>query len=162
MKRTVRLSSLIFVLMLTITIGVNAQTKSKRQPEPLRYEIENVGTEIKGIASVKVWTYSKEPKISVELAKRNAVHGIIFKGVSGMKAWAEISEEDTKKAFFDKFFAVDGDYGKYVSVSGDGETRAEDRIKIGKEYKIGINVSVKVKDLRKALVAGGIKIRNDF
>ena len=40
---------------------------------------------------------------------------------------------------------------KYVSLSNDGAVAAEDRMKIGKEYKIGVIVSVNVAQLRKAL-----------
>ena len=45
---------------------------------------------------------------------------------------------------------------KFVSASGDGNIAAGDRVKVGKEYKIGIVVSVMKDQLRKDLEAAGI------
>ncbi|MBK6276177.1 MAG: hypothetical protein IPF58_16500 [Saprospirales bacterium] len=111
----------------------------------------------------KVWSYSKNAKVAIEQAKKNAVHGIVFKGFAGsgqicpsQKALApEVGVEDKHKDYFEKFFKDGGDYMKYVSVSGDGIPQT---IKVGKEYKIGIIVSVMKDALRKDLeVAGVIK-----
>ena len=44
----------------------------------------------------------------------------------------------------------------FVSTSNDGAVAAEDRMKIGKEYKIGVVVSVNVSALRKDLEDAGI------
>ena len=54
------------------------------------------------------------------------------------------------------FFADGGRYMKFVSLTGDGMISADDRLRVGKEYKIGVLVSVKVSDLRKDLEASGI------
>ena len=45
---------------------------------------------------------------------------------------------------------------KFVSVSGDGSVASEDRMKVGKEYKVGVVVSVMYDLLRKDLEAAGI------
>lgn len=45
---------------------------------------------------------------------------------------------------------------KFVSLSNDGAVGAEDRMKIGKEYKIGLVVTVNVAELRKDLENAGI------
>jgi GTP-sensing pleiotropic transcriptional regulator CodY len=45
---------------------------------------------------------------------------------------------------------------KFVSTANDGAVAAEDRMKIGKEYKVGVIVSVNVSALRKDLEAAGI------
>jgi hypothetical protein len=44
-----------------------------------------------------------------------------------------------------------GKYMKYVNLSNDGSVAAEDRLRIGREYKIGVLVSVNVTQLRKFL-----------
>ena len=49
-----------------------------------------------------------------------------------------------------------GKYMKFVSVSGDGSIAAEDRLKVGKEYKIGVVISVSKDNLRKDLEDAGI------
>ena len=61
-----------------------------------------------------------------------------------------------KSEFFKDFFQDGGKYMKFVSLVNNGAIDAGDRIKIGKEYKIGIVVSVNVAALRKDLEDAGI------
>ncbi|MFZ4583434.1 MAG: hypothetical protein ACOYM7_12355, partial [Paludibacter sp.] len=127
------------------------------------YEIEGVDIGAQGTYLVKVWSYSKRPSVATEQAKKNAVHGIIFKGFVGRTGvpgqrplTTNANVEQEKKEFFDNFFADGGKYMKFVTVSGDGSVAAEDRMKVGKRYKIGVIVSVNVSELRKDLEAAGI------
>lgn len=64
--------------------------------------------------------------------------------------------ENEKADFFEPFFEEGGKYMKFVSSSGDGNIDAADRMKVGKEYKIGVVVSVMKDALRKDLEAAGI------
>ena len=61
-----------------------------------------------------------------------------------------------KQDFFQDFFADGGKYMKFVNITGDGSVRPEDRLKIGKEYKIGVVVSVNVQLLRSDLESAGV------
>ncbi|HZW77322.1 MAG TPA: hypothetical protein VFF21_03325 [Flavobacteriaceae bacterium] len=141
-----------------------AKKKANIATEQWRYELECAGTGTDGTYLVKVWSYSKKGNVAIEQAKKNAVHGIIFKGVAGsgrtcnsQKALARDSGiEDKEKDFFKMFFADGGNYMKYVSVSTDGGVHAKDRMKVGKEYKIGVIVSVMKDALRKELEEAGI------
>ena len=45
---------------------------------------------------------------------------------------------------------------KFVNVTGDGSINAGDRMKVGREYKIGVVVSVSKDALRKDLEAAGV------
>lgn len=91
------------------------------------------------------------------------MHGIIFKGfpskerLSGQKALAQNPNlEEVKSEFFKEFFQDGGKYLKFVTLVNNGAIASEDRIKIGKEYKIGVIVSVNVAALRKDLEDAGI------
>ena len=64
--------------------------------------------------------------------------------------------EMEKQEFFDDFFADGGKYMKFVQVTGDGSVAAEDRLKVGKEYKIGVVLSINVEGLRNDLQATGM------
>ncbi len=164
MKSIIKLSSLLLVMVLGLSISVNAQAKKKadKDTEDFVYEIEGVSVGTQGTYLIKVWSYSKKPTVAINQAKKNAVHGVIFKGFSGkpgvpgQKALANPAIEAEKKAFFDEFFADKGNYNRYVTESGDGSVAAEDRMKVGKKYKIGVVVSVNVSDLRKALEDAGV------
>ena len=68
--------------------------------------------------------------------------------------------ENQYKDYFDSFFADGGEFQKYASImSGTTET-----VRVGKEYKVGVVVSVRKDDLRKALEAAGIlkKLNSGF
>ena len=45
---------------------------------------------------------------------------------------------------------------KYINVTGDGSVSPEDVLKVNKEYKIGVIVSVKKDMLKKDLIAAGV------
>lgn len=163
MKNILRKSSLL-LLILGIYVTVNAQkNKANNDTEEWRYEIEVVGVGVQGTYLIKVWSYSKKPEVAIEQAKKNAVHGIIFKGfggkphINGKSALTNnVNLEQEKVEFFKPFFEDGGKYMKFVSLSDDGSVAAEDRMKIGKEYKIGVIVSVNVSALRQDLEAAGI------
>jgi hypothetical protein len=150
-------------LILLILLGVNAsscQTKKQvnNDTDNWRYEIEAVNTGIQGTYLIKVWSYSAKPEVAIEQAKKNAVHGIIFKGFAGKQGIpgqnplaTNSSIEKEKSSFFNEFFMDGGKYMKYVNLSNDGSVAAEDRLRIGREYKIGVLVSVNVTQLRKFL-----------
>ncbi|MDR0414796.1 MAG: hypothetical protein LBH84_05200 [Prevotellaceae bacterium] len=129
-----------------------------------RYELEAAGVGVQGSWQVKVWSYSKDAGVAVEQAKKNAVHGIIFKGftssIRGVPSQKPIVSapgmDVERKDFFEPFFADGGSYQKFVNLSNNGAIAPGDRIKIGKEYKIGVVVSVNVTALRKELENAGI------
>jgi hypothetical protein len=154
----------IFVLQVVTFSQIIQRKKADITTKEWRYELECVGVGSQGTYLVKVWSYSKSAKIAIEQAKKNAVHGIVFKGFAGtgqkcpgQQALApQVGVEDQFESFFDSFFANGGDYMKYVSVSGDGVPGPDDVEKVGKEYKIGIVVSVMKDALRKDLEAAGV------
>ncbi len=165
MRKIVNLSSLVLFMILGVSMSVSAQARKKadKDTENFRYEIEGVGVGTQGTYLIKVWSYSKKPVVAIEQAKKNAVHGIIFKGytgkqgVPGQKALTSNPNLENEKAdFFTDFFADNSKYMKFVSVSGDGSIAAEDRLKVGKEYKVGVVLSVNVDALRKDLEAAGV------
>ena len=170
MKNIKKKMSLLLMLIIGCSSVANAQAKKNadQDTEEWRYEISVVQTGTQGTYLIKVWSYSKKPDVAIEQAKKNAVHGIIFKGftgtssVPGQKALtSNVNLENEKADFFKPFFADGGKYMKFVSTSNDGAVAAEDRMKIGKEYKIGVVVSVNVSALRKDLEdAGMIKSLN--
>jgi hypothetical protein len=162
-----QIKSLLMVVFLLASFTSNAQMfskrKSKKDTHNFRYEIECIGEGKQGTYAIKVFSYSKKPKVAIEAGKRNAVHGIIFKGISGGRcvnkpALARNPNLEQEKAdFFKAFFANGGKYSKFVIASTDGAIEAGDVTKISKkEFKVGVNVSVNVSLLRKDLESAGI------
>lgn len=127
------------------------------------YEVECMGTGMDGTQLLKVWGYAKKPSEAVELAKRNAVHAVMFKGILAGKPGCmvrplvtEPGAEQQHQDYFNAFFKKGGKYLEYVSVSSDGSIDPKDRLKVGSRYKIGVAVSVSHAALRKELEAAGI------
>ena len=149
-----------FLLLLTaclLTVTLNA--KESKDDVSMRYDIECAGTGTEGTYLIKVWAYSKKNKVETNILKKNAVHGVIFKGFAGAQGCTSQKPlatspgvEQEKADFFKKFFADNGDYLKYATiVSGSTET-----VKIGKEFKVGVTMSVSKDLLRKDLEAAGV------
>lgn len=160
MKISKILSACLAVLMLG-TFSVQAQTKKQQKDTwNYKYEIQCAGTGTDGSYMVKVWCYSKQKKLNPMQAGQCAVHGIIFKGVTGGLQGCpsqpalvrDASVRETHADYFKKFFAPAGDYGKYVlSVAS-----KVDRIKTKGAWKHGVVVQVAKDQLRKDLEAAGI------
>jgi hypothetical protein len=158
--------AVIFLLLLfSLTASeLSGQSRKKKENTDIwKYEIEGVQTGVQGTYLIKVWSYSPNANLAIEQAKKNAVHGIIFRGfagtgrVPGQRALATNPNlEEEKHDFFRLFFAEGGKYLKFVSLTNDGAVAAEDRLRVGKEYKIGVIMSVNVDALRKDLEEAGI------
>lgn len=168
MKKTSRsIMVAVTLLFATITSASFAQAgkKADKDTKIWRYEVQCVGVGNEGTKLIKVFSYSKKPDVAIDQAKKNAVHAMIFQGFNGNSGSGCPTQkplvsnpnlEQEKSEFFDAFFADGGKYMKFVSVSGDGQVAAEDRMKVGKEYKVGVVVSVMYDLLRADLEAAGI------
>lgn len=158
-----------FQLMLTAVLFITStsslwgqsQKNADKNTEAWRYEIVAAGVGVQGTYLVEVWSYSKNKNVALEQCKKNAVHGIIFKGFPGndkirtsQKPLAPNPAVEIENAdFFKRFFEAGGKYMKFVNLSTNATPEV---IKVGKEYKVGIVVSVNVSELRKDLEAAGI------
>ena len=117
---------------------------------PWTYEIESVGVGADGTYAIRVWSYY--------VAKRNAVHAVIFKGVPAGNGAASqpplktdaVTASDS--VFFGNFFQ--GEYQDYINSVASGSLRI---LKLrAREYKIGYVVSVAKDNLRKYLEDQGV------
>lgn len=165
MKKIINKASVLTVVFLAFTLISNAQINKKKKAnkdtENWRYEIECVGIGKPGTKVIKVWSYSKKATIAINQAKKNAVHGIIFQGYAGggqgctaqKPLVSDPAVEQQKEEFFDNFFEDEGKFMKFVSNSGDATPEV---MKVGKEYKIGVVVTVMSDNLRKDLEAAGV------
>ena len=126
------------------------------------YQLECISTSNDGNYMVKVWVMTSDAKKANELAKKYAVHGIIFRGLTANKGCSaekplvdSPSVEKEKSDFFKTFFENKGKYLEYVSGTNDAKAEPE-IIKNKSGTKIGIIVTVAKEQLRKTLVHEGI------
>lgn len=155
------MKKVLFLSLLMMLVGVCTVSAGKKQKKEYKYEIVPMGVGSQGSALIKVYSYAKNQKQAIELAKENAVHGILFKGVAGSSGTAaqpalvKPQDHEAHLDFFERFFE-EGTYLRYVSLSSDGTVSSDDRLKVGNQYKIGIVVSVNKADLRKYLEEEGV------
>lgn len=158
---------LLFALMLIVpAVGFSQKKKIKKANEDTaqwRYEIEALKVGTQGTCLVKVWSYSKKPEVASSQSRKNAVHGVIFKGIPakdripGKKPLVQNASAEAEHAdFFKNFFADGGAFMRYVTLTNNGAIEAGDVMKIGKEYKVGVNVTVNYSELRKAMEDAGV------
>ena len=155
MKKLILLFAVVFA---STVCFAGSKSKANKDTKQWRYEIECAGTGTAGTYVVKVWSYSKKQAVATNQAVKNAVHGVIIKGIPGGNGCASQrplannpSIEFDKADYFDRFFADGGEFQRYGSASGVPET-----MKVGKEYKVGVVVSVQKDNLRKALEQAGV------
>jgi hypothetical protein len=166
MKNIIKLSFFVVFILSSFdgSAQFNKRKKSKKDTHNFRYEIECNDTGARGTVAIKVFSYSKKPDIAIEAAKRNAVHGIIFKGFPRAGKCQKKDPlarnpnlEQEYEEFFKEFFKDGGKYLKFVNASTDGAIEGGDISKISKrEYKLGINVSVNRSALEKDLISAKI------
>jgi len=163
-KQTLLLFSILNCMQVFAQSNKKADRKADKETAQWRYQVECAGIGKEGTSMIKVWSYSTKADVAMEQAMKNAVHAIIFQGYAGgpqgctpQKALtSNPSLEQQKEDFFKDFFADGGKFQKYVSSANDGAIGGGDRVKIGKEYKIGVIVIVMKENLRKDLVAAGV------
>lgn len=154
--------ALLLCAVLLFGAASQAQSKKKMDKETMewRYEVEPaVGQGAQGTYLVKVWSYAKKSDVAIAQAPKNAVHAILFKGygaynngavrIAGQKPIiTDPAIETQNEEFFKEFFKDGGAYSKFVALVGNG---SPETIKVGKEYKVGVTVSVMKDGLRKYL-----------
>ncbi len=153
------------LMLLLAVCSFSQKRKADKDTKNWRYEVEAIAEGKDGTYLIKVWSYNKKDIIAIEQAKKNAVHAIIFQGFTGRgnitgqpPLVTDPSVQSSKSDFFDSFFQDNNQNGymKYVSLSNDGSISPEDILKVGKEYKIGVIVSIRKDLLKKDLQTAGI------
>ena len=109
---------LLLLLIMVVTSVIGVMAKGDKLPE---YDITGAGSGSEGTLLVKVYVYAK--KVTDSDLKRAAVHGVVFRGCSGNQsgarqpAMAPATAEADNAAFFENFFASDGQIQKAQAVS---------------------------------------------
>lgn len=128
--------------------------------EPLDYQIVGAGSGNQGIYLVKVFVISTKNKPDIELLKKCAVHGVLFKGFSDKDSritqkpltGSSLTEQEHSD-FFEPFFQKGGAYLNYVDLV----VSQYEIVKLAKkQYRIGATFSVAKEQLRKDLEKAGV------
>jgi len=155
-----KISAFIIMIGVLSCFGLHGQSRKESKIAGYtidNYEVECLGTGKNSTELFKIWGYGRNPDDAVIQAKRNAIHAIIFKGIatgvagcSSIAIIQDIKIESENAEFFNDFFDKDGEYLRYIEITGEG---AEDVIKVNSRmYKISLAVSVNRDRLNSYLV----------
>ena len=155
----------IYLMLFALTM-VFTTAMAKDDTPGYDYELslvkENVAS-TSGFKVFKVWSFGKKKDLLTdEIGMRNAVHGLLFKGLAasdegfqgGVPALVPDGYESHRE-YFDLFFQS-GEFKQFVQLTSRGAKQAGDVIKAGKQYKVGLLVQVNVNALRTRLEKDGI------
>lgn len=157
----------IFVLIFSglLSLGVSINANGKERVVPYNYELSVVqegNSATSGHKIFKVWSFGKKSDLTEKICMRNAIHGILFRGLTSEDMGTQGSVSalvpdgyESHHDYFDAFFAS-GDYLQFIQPASKGAQQAGDVVKIKKDYKVGLLVQVNLSALRKRLEKDGI------
>ena len=158
MKKFLSIMCALALCCVSVSAAVGKK-KANKDTDQFRYEIECAGNAVQGSYLVKVWSYSRKADVAENQCRKNAVHGVIFKGYGGENGCvaqrplcSTPGAEVEYATYFKSFFAEGGEFQRYASIV-EGTTEIT---KVGREYKVGVIVSVRKDDLRRVLESAGI------
>lgn len=148
-----------------LSLSVSLSVVGKERPVPFNYELSVVkegNSATSGHKIFKVWSFGKKSDLTQEICMRNAIHGLLFRGLiaedvgsQGSVAALVPDGYESHRDYFDAFFSS-GDYLQFIQPVSKGAQQAGDIVKMKKEYKVGLLVQVNLSALRKRLEKDGI------
>ena len=164
MKKMITLSMTALVVVGFLIVSHGCQAQRRTNPAAFYdYEVECMGTGRDGTQLLKVWGYGRRVNQATEQAKKNAVHAVIFRGITSGKPGCmqrplatRPGTEQQHREYFEVFFKEGGRYLNFVSITFDGSIDPEDRLRVGRKFKVGVVVTVMHSALRKELEAANV------
>mgnify|MGYP005997624097 CR=1 FL=1 len=122
---------ILICLLIGSSFSIIAQSKQQKKLAGYTsrdYEIMCIGVGVEGTKIIEIQGYGSTPEEAERQAKRNAIHGIIFKGApgnaggcQGIKPLAKsVTLEEARADFFKPFFAPGGQYLNFVALTSQG------------------------------------------
>ena len=154
------------LLFIAAALMIGGTAMAKDDVPDYDYELslakENVAA-TSGCKVFKVWSFGKKKEtLTQEIGMRNAIHGLLFKGLAAADVGSQGNVPalvpdgyDSHKEYFDVFFA-NGEFKQFIQLTSRGAQQAGDVVKVGKKYKVGLLVQVNLSALRKRLEKDGI------
>ena len=149
---------LTFVFFLVVE-SIYAQTKRENrmaQDRTRTWQYESICAESGGTESsylIQVTSYVPDLKLALQQAKKNAIHAVLFKGITGNNLGCSTkdplirdSNYDSNFMYFEDFFYNTLQYNKYATApSGSAESSETYKIKGKKNFRVTFIISVNAK-----------------
>jgi len=153
---------LTIIFLSQIVYAQSKKEKEKSQEHTRNWQYESICSQSGGIEStylLEITSYVPDLKLALNQAKRNAVHAVLFKGVSGNNLGCTSKSPlvvdktyNDNFDYFEDFFYNTSQYNKYVTApSGVAELSETFKVKSKKNYRVTYIMSIDVDQLRKKL-----------
>ena len=156
MRRLVQISVIAVLAIGLIGCAAKKEVITYGSQNPVESGIISVGKD--GTKMIKAWGIGKTPETALIHAQRNAVNAAVFQGFPAGGGSGKVgpivtdtNAETEHKIFFDEFFKDGGKWLQYVTSKNVGMPSGNDRLKMGKSYKVGASVAIGFDALRKYL-----------
>jgi hypothetical protein len=158
MGLSIQAASLIVVLLATTGCTSTQSTAIERDVwSSANYEVSCDGVGTGGTQVLEVASFGKDFVEAMSVARRDAVHAILFKGVQSEQCSVPplVGQNDyiQNESLFKSFFSSPGPYLDFVSLASDVPS---DLVHIGGRVKAYTNVVVNRNGLRRHLVEAGV------
>ena len=156
MKKTILLCCMAFLM-------VSCSTMKPKQVS-YQYDLKCAGMASDGSYIVQITSFGKTMKEAREQAIKDAVHGVLFKGIAGngpgctpqRPIVSDPTIELSRADYFTTFFADGGSYLRYVSVSPNSVSPTKVSGGYSATLILTINKDLLRKDLEKAGIIRGL------
>jgi hypothetical protein len=161
MKLIIKTICVFFISVSSLFSQTNRENRmSDERTRTWQYEsicAESGGTESSYL--VQITSYVPDLRLALEQAKRDAIHAVLFKGISGNNLGCSTKDPlvidsyyDNNFKYFEDFFYNSSQYQKYATApSGSAEKSETYKVKQKKNFKVTFIISVNVDELRKKL-----------
>lgn len=162
MKLSNKLTAAAAAAVLTLTLGsCRKNIDVAEQYAYVPFTTECVGVPGDGTETLRTWGQGKDKNEAIDMALRNAVSDVLFKGITGGTAkcdkrpvMLEVNARERYAYYFDQFFAPKGAYTKFVTLHENRTSRIKAQSTTLQAY--GVVVSVNRSALRQQLITDGI------
>lgn len=153
----------LFILSAIALLAAGACSKKAAVSVAYDYKPELIGMEYDGSVTMRVWGKGSDRKDAIEQAHKEAVHAVIFDGVTANGKQTSLTKplvlepnaQDKYRSFFNAFFADGGAYSEFAT-KDDAKKRRGIKQKSKEQIKYGVTVRVLRSDLERYLIDQGI------
>lgn len=163
MKKTIQHIALLTMAVMALSSCSKTQKVSKTYAYA-SYETTCLGSGHDGSETVRAWGSGNTKAEAIEQARKNAVYGVVFKGIKGKDCTVstivhEVNAAERYADYFNPFFSVGGEYTRFCKVEM-GAPKPLIESKGTNRVSYGVVVTVDRAALKSQLAKDGILSEN--
>ncbi len=123
---------ILYLILFTLLISSGCRSNKEVSPaiSAISMETVSLGNNNDGTIIVRAWGSGQNRSTAIDLAKRNAVYDVVFKGIKGSNPGfasrplvSEVNGAERYARYFEPFFSQGGEYLKFVKEEGGSAQR---------------------------------------